>query len=160
MRLPGSRIRRLRTWRPGFGGNWNRFARGFAKSSSTKRRRRVACIAASNLAALSCRIAKPGDKIGEKRVVTITSFGMILDREGEGIIAKPDLLDDVVGGAPGFNFESVSEFIEGLVMRAVDLVEPMRRGTIGAEGLDIVILHFRRVMAGNVEVQGAAERDI
>ena len=105
-------------------------------------------------------IAESRNKICEKLVVTVAPLRVILDREGEGIIAEPDLLDDVIGRAPGFDLEAVSEFIEGLVVRTVDLFEPMRRGPVGAERLDIVLLHFRRVVTGNVEVESAAERDV
>src|SRR5438874_1158629 len=105
-------------------------------------------------------IVEPRNKIGEQLLVTVTALGMVLDRESERIIAEPHLLDDVVGGAPGFDFEAVAEFIEGLVMRAVDLIEAMSCGAIGAQWLDIVVLHFGRVVAGNVEMQGAAESDV
>ena len=105
-------------------------------------------------------IAETRNKIGKELVVTLAPFRVILDREGEGIIAEPDLLDDVIGRAPGFDLEPVSEFIQGLMMGAVDPVEAMNRRTIGAERLDIVILHFRGVMPGNVEVQGPPKRDI
>src|SRR5437764_15229369 len=85
---------------------------------------------------------------------------MVLDRETERMIAETHLLDDVVGRAPRFDFEAVAKFIEGLMMRAVDLIEAMSCGAIGAQRLDIAVLHFGRVMAGNVEMQGAAESDV
>jgi len=65
------------------------------------------------------------NEIGEQFLVTGAPLGMILDRERKRIIAQPDLLDDVIARAPGFDFEAVAEFVEGLVMRTVDLIEPM-----------------------------------
>ena len=43
-------------------------------------------------------------------------LGMVLDRESEGIITETHLLDDIVIGAPGFDFETVCEPIDGLMM--------------------------------------------
>src|SRR6476620_7152980 len=105
-------------------------------------------------------IAETRNKIGKELVVTLAPFRVILDREGEGIIAEPDLLDDVIGCAPGFDLQTVSEFIEGLVMRAVDLLESMCRRPVGAERLDIVVLHFRGVVIGYFEVKRTPESDV
>src|SRR3954469_12221875 len=105
-------------------------------------------------------IAQPRNKIGEQLLVTVAAFRVILDRERERIVAEPDLLDDVVGRAPGFDFETVAEFIQCLVMRAVDLVQAMRGRAIGPQRLDVVVLHFRSVMTRYVEPESAAERDI
>ena len=41
---------------------------------------------------------------------------MVLDRESEGIITQAHLLDDIVVGAPGFDFETVCEPIDRLMM--------------------------------------------
>src|SRR4030081_3568103 len=73
----------------------------------------------------------PGNKIGEERFVTVTALGVILDRERKGKIAQPLLFDDVVGLAPGLDFETVPEPIDGLVMGAVHAVEAMRRRAFG-----------------------------
>src|ERR1051325_5259082 len=105
-------------------------------------------------------IAQPRNKIGKQLLVTIAPFRVILDGEGERIITEPHLLDDVIGGAPGFDLETVAEFIERLMMRTVDLIETMRGGAIGPQRLDIVVLHFRRVVPLNIEVERPAERDI
>src|SRR4051812_30905638 len=77
-------------------------------------------------------IAEARNKIGEQLFVTVTALRMILNREGERIIAEPDLLDDIIGGAPGLDLETVAEFVEGLMMRAVYLVEAMSRRAIGS----------------------------
>ena len=105
-------------------------------------------------------ITEPGNKIGEETFVTVPALGMILDRERKRIIAQPHLLDDVVGLAPGLHFEAVPEPIDGLVMGAVDAIEAMRGRAIGAQWLNVVSLHFRRVVPGNIEAQGAAQRDV
>ena len=77
-------------------------------------------------------IAQPRNKIGEQLFVTLPALRMILNRQRERIIAEPDLLDDIIGGAPGLDLETVAEFVEGLVMGAVDLVEAMSRRAIGS----------------------------
>ena len=109
-------------------------------------------------AATGC--AQPRNEIGKKRRITFAALRMILDSQRERIIAQPHLLDDVVGLAPGLDFEAVAESIDGLVMGAVHLLEPMRCGTIGPQRLDVMILHLRRVVPRNVEVQRSAERDV
>ena len=76
-------------------------------------------------------VAQARNEIGKQLVVTVAPFGMILDREGERIIAQPNLLDDVIGRTPGFDFQVLAEFVESLVMGTVDLVEAMRRGAVG-----------------------------
>ena len=101
-----------------------------------------------------------GNEIGEELVITIAALGMVLDREGEGMIAEPDLLDDVIRCAPGFDLKPVAELVDGLMMGAINLVEPMGRGTIGSQRLDVLLLHFGRVVTGNIEAQSAAQRDI
>src|ERR1041385_160804 len=105
-------------------------------------------------------IAEMRNEIGEKLVVTLAALWMILHGERERIITEPHLFDDVIRCAPGFDFEAVAEFSERLMMRAVDLVEPVRRGTIRPQRLNVVLLHFRRVVPGNVEMEGAPERDV
>jgi hypothetical protein len=46
---------------------------------------------------------------------------MVLDAKSEGIIAEPDLLDDVVLGTPRFDFKAFAQRIHRLMMRAVHL---------------------------------------
>jgi hypothetical protein len=41
---------------------------------------------------------------------------MILDRKSEGIMAQAHLLDDIVLGAPRFDFETVCDTIDRLMM--------------------------------------------
>src|SRR2546423_7410085 len=91
-------------------------------------------------------IAEVRNKIGEQLLITIAPLGMILDGEREGIIAESHLLDDVIGGAPGFDLEAVPEFIEGLMMRAVNFIKAMRGRALRPQRLDVVILHFRGVV--------------
>ena len=95
-------------------------------------------------------IAQPRNKISEQLLVAVTALRMILDGKRKRMIAEPHLLDDVVGGAPGFDLETFAEFIERLVMGAVYAIESMRGGAISSQRLDIVILHFRRVVAVNI----------
>ena len=95
-------------------------------------------------------IAEMRNEIGEELVITVAALRMILNRERERIIAEPNLLDDVVRGAPGFDLDVFAEFIECLMMRAIDLLETMRGGSVRPQRLDVVILHFRRVVAGNI----------
>src|SRR2546423_1083941 len=105
-------------------------------------------------------IAQVRNEIGKQLVVAVAALRMILNRERERIITEPDLLDDFVRGAPGFDLDALAEFIECLMMRAIDLLETMRGGSVRPQWLDVVVLHFRRVVARNIEVESAAERDI
>jgi len=85
---------------------------------------------------------------------------MILDSQSEGIIAQFHLLDDVIGLAPGFNFQTGAQFINCLMMRTIHFFKTMARPAIGPQRLDIVRLLIGQVMASNVEMKGTAERDI
>src|SRR4030095_13877843 len=85
---------------------------------------------------------------------------MILDSESEGVIAQFHLLDDVIGGAPGLHFETGAQFVDRLMMRAIHFFKTMACFAIGSERLDIVCLLMRQVMASDVEMESAAERDI
>lgn len=67
------------------------------------------------------------EKIREEPIVNLATLRMILDAEGERIIAKANLLDDVVPCAPRFDLEAFSKRIDRLMMGAVYIVEPMRR---------------------------------
>lgn len=64
---------------------------------------------------------------------------MILHGERKWIIAQPDLLDDIVGRAPGFDFATVRQPIDRLMVRTVYLREAVPSGTVVAQRLDIVI---------------------
>jgi len=46
------------------------------------------------------------------------------------MIAQPDLLDDIVGRAPGFDLASLGQPVDRLMMRAVDHFKAMRGGAI------------------------------
>ena len=85
---------------------------------------------------------------------------MVLDSESEGIIAQLHLFDDVIGGTPGFHFETGAQFVDRLMMRAIHFFKTMARFVIGSERLDIVRPLIRQVMASDVEMESAAERDI
>ena len=85
---------------------------------------------------------------------------MVLDSESKEIIAQSYLFDDVVGCAPGFNFQTCAESINRLMMGAIHFFKTMARFAIGSERLDIVRLLIRQVMASDVEMESAAERDI
>jgi hypothetical protein len=56
------------------------------------------------------------EEILEERIVDFSTLGMILDREGEWIIAQAHLLDDIIIGGPCFDFETVCEPIDRLMM--------------------------------------------
>jgi len=58
----------------------------------------------------------PLEEIFKERVVDLSTLGMILDRQSEWIIAQAHLLDDVVMGAPCFDFETVCDAIDRLMM--------------------------------------------
>src|ERR1700704_4710810 len=59
------------------------------------------------------------EKIFEQPVVNVSALGMILNGKGEWMIAQTNLLDDVVGRAPGLDFETVRDAIDRLMMRAI-----------------------------------------
>src|SRR3954462_8401111 len=105
-------------------------------------------------------IAEMRNEIGEQFFITLAALRVVLAREGEGIIAEPHLLDPVIGRAPGFDLETVAEFIQRLMMRAVHLLKAMGSGTVRPQRLDIVLLLVRRVMSGNSQPQRAAKRDV
>ena len=106
------------------------------------------------------RIVQPRNEIGKERRVTLIALGMILHGERKWIIAQPHLFDDIIRGAPGFDFEIVAQAVDGLMVRAVDLLETVGGGAADAQGLEIVVAHFRTVMAGNVEKKCSPERHI
>ena len=53
-------------------------------------------------------ILQPRKKIFEERIVNLAALWMILHTEGKGIIAEPDLLNDVIDEAPRFNCEPLA----------------------------------------------------
>ena len=58
----------------------------------------------------------PLEEIFKERVVDLSTLGMILDRQSEWIIAQAHLLDDVVISTPRFDFETVCDTIDRLMM--------------------------------------------
>ena len=85
---------------------------------------------------------------------------MILYSEGEWAIPQAHLLNDVIGSGPRFDFEIVRNLIDRLVMRTVYFVESVSRVFVVLERLDIAFFLFGKIMARNVELERAAERDI
>src|SRR5205814_7039210 len=85
---------------------------------------------------------------------------MVLDSESKRIIAQSYLLDDVVGCTPGFNFQTFAESIDRLMMGAIHFFKTMARFAIRSKRLNIVRLLIRQVMARDIEMESAAERDI
>ena len=51
-------------------------------------------------------IDQSGKEVFEERTVDFAALRMVLDPEPKGIIAEPDLFDDVVGCAPGLDFQT------------------------------------------------------
>src|SRR5207248_8399124 len=100
------------------------------------------------------------DKIIEQLIINLPPFGMVLHSESEGIVTQSYLLDDVIGCAPRFHFETGAQFIDCLMMRAIHFFKTMARFAIGSERLDVACLLIRQVMASDVEMKGAAERDV
>src|SRR6266852_3286101 len=85
---------------------------------------------------------------------------MILHGEGKRIIAQAHLLDDVVGRAPSLDGKSLRDAINRLMMRAVYFFETMTGGTVVAQRLDILIFLLGEIVAFDVKLERAAERDI
>jgi hypothetical protein len=56
------------------------------------------------------------EEIFEERVVDFSTFRMILDSQRERIIAQTHLLDDIVVGTPSFDFKTVCDPIDRLMM--------------------------------------------
>ena len=51
-------------------------------------------------------IDQSGKEVFEERIVDLAALRVVLDPEPKGIIAEPDLFDDVVGCAPGLDFQT------------------------------------------------------
>ena len=68
---------------------------------------------------------------------------MILDREREWIISQAHLLDNVVGSAPRFDFETVGDAIHRLMMRTVYFFKAMSRRCVVTQRLNIAFFLFR-----------------
>ena len=83
---------------------------------------------------------------------------MILHPDGIRVRANSCLFDYSVARGPGLDLDSVGQPLERLVMRAVHRRESMTRPRAVSERLDI--LYLRDVMAGNINMQGPAHRDI
>src|SRR6266513_6348962 len=85
---------------------------------------------------------------------------MILHGNGEGIIAQPHLLDNIIERAPRFDFETIRDSIDRLMVRTVYFFESMLRGYVVTQRLNVLLLLFGAFMPRNVEPKYAAERDI
>jgi len=71
-----------------------------------------------------------GKEIFKERVINVSTFGMILDRQRKRVIPQAHLLDDIVIGAPRFDFETICDMIDRLVVRTVHPVESMLCGRV------------------------------
>src|SRR6266849_42917 len=85
---------------------------------------------------------------------------MILHGEREWIVSQTHLLDDIVEWAPRFDFETVCDPIDRLMVRTVYFFESMLRGCVVTQRLNVSLLLFGEFMPRNVEPKSAAERDI
>ena len=85
---------------------------------------------------------------------------MVLDAHTPRIIREPHLLDDAIASVPGFHDEAIGDAIEGLMVRAVHHGKTVPRAGVEAQGLDVGALHLGDIVAADVEVQRAAEREI
>src|SRR5205823_12922968 len=122
------------------------------------RKKQLPCLTASSLHPfIALTTSHPRKEIIEQLIINLSTLGMVLDSESEGIIAQFHLLDDVIGGAPGFYFETSPQFIDCLMMRAIHFCKTMARFAIGSKRLDIVDLLIRQVMASDVEIETAPE---
>ena len=98
------------------------------------------------------------DENVEEWIIKRIALGMVLYTQSEGVIAKPRLLDHIVVRAPGLDFQPGTEFVERLVMRAVDAGNLNGRTICIPQRLDV--FEFEFVVIRNVEMERAAERDI
>src|SRR5207247_8289695 len=85
---------------------------------------------------------------------------MILDREREWIIPQPHLLDNVVGSAPRFDFETVGNPIDRLMVRTVYFFESMIRSRVVTQRLNITVFLVGVLVTRNIELKRATDRDI
>ena len=85
---------------------------------------------------------------------------MVLDAHAPRIGAQPHLLDGAVARVPGLDFQPVRHAVERLMVRAVHHFKTMPRARGVAQRLDVGAFHLRQIVAADVEVQRAAERDI
>src|SRR5580700_4264969 len=83
---------------------------------------------------------------------------MILHPECVRMRPKSRLLDYPITRRPGFDFHSVGQPLECLVMRAVHGSESVNRIRAVSERLDV--FPFKIVMSGNIDMQGPTHCDI
>src|SRR6266568_1698115 len=125
------------------------------------RKKQLPCLTASSLHPfIALTTSHPREEIIEQLIINLSSFGMVLHSKSEGIVAQSCLFDDVIGGAPRLHFETGAQFVNRLMMRAIHFFKGMARFAVGSERLDIMRLLIRQVMASDVEMESAAERDI
>src|SRR5208282_1554285 len=98
------------------------------------------------------------EEIGEQWKIKRSSFRMLLHPDGIRVRADSCLFDYSVARGPGLDLNSVGQPLERLVMRAVHRSESMNRLRAMSERL--YIRSLRVVMAGNINMQGPAHRDI
>ena len=105
-------------------------------------------------------LIQPREELLEKRVVNAAAFGVILHGASERIFAQMYLFDDAIVSRPGFNFQIVSELLDGLVMRAVNFRKTMRRTPGMTQWLDFPIALLRQIVPFDVELQCAPEGNV
>src|SRR5438093_2684881 len=93
-------------------------------------------------------------------VVNCSPLGVVLHGEREWIIPQPHLLDNVVGSAPRFDFETVRNPIDRLMVRTVYFFESMIRSRIVTQRLNITVFLVGVLVTRNIELKRATERDI
>src|SRR5216683_950894 len=86
------------------------------------------------------------------------TFGMVLHRDRERVVAQARLLDDVIGGGPSFDNDSMTWGIDCLMMRAVHHAESMNGRGVVSWFLDVGGLC--NVVLANIEMQGATGDDV
>ena len=65
-------------------------------------------------------------KILKQRPILKMTLGMVLHHDPERVIAQPNLLDDIIGGGPCFDQDSMTWCIDRLMMRTVHRAKPMQ----------------------------------
>ena len=70
------------------------------------------------------------------------------------------MFDDVVEGAPRFDFTIICQAIDRLMMRAVYFLETMCRFAIITQWLNVMVAHLREFVPRNVELECPTKGDV
>jgi hypothetical protein len=81
---------------------------------------------------------------------------MVLDGQGEGVIAQTDLLNNIIVGTPSFDLETICEPVDCLVMRTVYVVELMGCFAVETQPLNVLFFFLRQPVARNIQPERAA----